>query len=347
MKFVHMPTERTYLIPNGMIPLANLIKSNGFDVEVIHYGIDPIDLSNEELVLFDLHWHDQCVPVIDKCKELSCKKILGGFTATYYANEILQNYPVDYVIQGYAESELLEMLTGIKRKIDINSLEYSNFDILRNYDKYLKDKIFIFSPGRGCPSNCTYCGGALDIQIGCGMPKPLFLKHEKVLQELRNSLKYGIEKWLVSFDPAPDGDYYIKLFDMIDFDIQCKFDCWGLPTKQFIDKFSETFKDGEITISPKIGNEQLRVRNKGMSFTNDDLFYIIDHMSKRSVKYKIYIATNFPDDSIDYLVNKIGADKCLTGDIVMEPGSKLYDIKDFKTLYRIHKLIGLGPLRNL
>ena len=114
MKFVHMPTERTYLLPVGMIPLANLLKRNGLDIEVIHYGIDQIDLSNEEVVLFDLHWHDQCVPVIDKCKELSCQKILGGFTATYYANEILQSFPK--VQQAFlSRLQMFTMLSQVNR----------------------------------------------------------------------------------------------------------------------------------------------------------------------------------------------------------------------------------------
>jgi hypothetical protein len=276
MKFVHMPTERTYLLPVGMIPLANLLKRNGLDIEVIHYGIDQIDLSNEEVVLFDLHWHDQCVPVIDKCKELSCQKILGGFTATYYANEILQSFPVDYIVQGYAEKELLSMF-GKSPKVDINELEYSNFDILRNYDKYL-DGTFIFTPGRGCPVDCTYCGGNRNIQRECGLTKPIFLKKEKVISELKNSLKYGINKWLVSFDPKPNSNYYLDLFDKIDFDIECQFDCWGLPTKKFINKFKSTFKKGELTISPKIGNEKLRFKHKGMAFSDKDLFKTINFM---------------------------------------------------------------------
>ena len=140
MKFVHMPTERTWLMPIGLIPLANLVKKYGHDAEIIHYGIDPIDLSNEETVLFDLHWHDQSAVVIDKCKEISGKKILGGFTATYFAEDILYEYPVDYVIKGYAESQLLEILQNklVHIPVDINELEYSNFEIIRNYEKYLE-----------------------------------------------------------------------------------------------------------------------------------------------------------------------------------------------------------------
>jgi radical SAM superfamily enzyme YgiQ (UPF0313 family) len=332
MKFVHIPTERTWLMPVGLIPLANLTKKYEHDVEVIHYGIDPIDLKHED-VLFDMHWHDQCAVVIDKCKEVRGKKIIGGFTATYYADEIEEKYPVK-VIRGYAENDLLKLL-GHDVKIDINELEYTNFDILRNYEKYLWDHLLVFNPGRGCPVDCTYCGGNSRVQMMCGLNKPIWLNLDKAIYELKNSLKYGIETWLVSFDPKPNGSYYIKLFDKIDFDIKCKFDCWGLPTKKFINKFHETFRDSEITISPKI-SEKLRLKHKGMPFTDDELFKTIEHIEKKGIKYKIYFATNFPNDDITDLVDRIGKDNIMMGNIIPEPGSRLFEncnIKSFTSLY--------------
>ena len=336
MKFVHIPTERTWLLPTGMIPLANLVKKYK-DVEVIHYGIDPIDLSDEDIILFDLHWHDQALDVIDKCKELTCKKILGGFTATFYADEILNNYPVDYVVKGYAESELLKLM-GINKSININELEYSNFGILRNYKKYLKDKTFVFTPGRGCPVNCTYCGGGKTVQKMCGLDKPIFLNPEKVVEELKNSLNYGINKWLVSFDPKPKGNYYIELFNMIDFHINCQFDCWGLPTFEFIDKFKETFENGTITISPRIGNEVLRFKNKGLPFTDSELYNTIDYIISKGINYKVYLASNFPEDNINIIIEKLGKENCTIGRIEWEPGSKLSKYSTFKALYLSQKI---------
>lgn len=330
MKFVHIPTKRTWLMPNGIIPLANLTKKYGHDVEVIHYGIDPINLKHEDIVLFDLHWHDQTAAVIDACKNIKGKKIIGGFTATYYADEIELKYPDIKVIKGYAEEKLLKFL-GHNVKIDLNELEYTNFNILRNYEKYLWDKLLVFNPGRGCPVNCTYCGGNAKFQSICGLDAPIWLNKEKVIYELKNALKYGIEKWLVSFDPEPNGLYYIELFDMINFDIICKFDCWGLPTKKFIDKFHDTFRDSKITISPKL-TEKMRFKHKGMSFTDNELFRIIDYMEKKNIEYEIFFATNFPEDNTSELINKIGS-KCKVGPIIPEPASELFKLKNFTSLY--------------
>lgn len=337
MKFVHLPTKRTWLMPIGLIPLANLVKSYGYNVEVIHYGIDPIDLKHED-VLFDLHWHDQSAVVIDICKHIRGKKIIGGFTATYYADEIEEKYPDIKVIRGYAEESLIGHLTGHYDHIDINKLEYTNFEILRNYEKYLWDHLLVFNPGRGCPVDCTYCGGNSRVQSLCGLNSPIWLNKDKVIYELRNSLRYGIETWLVSFDPKPKGNYYIDLFGKIDFNIKCKFDCWGLPTREFIDKFHETFRDSEITISPKL-SEPLRFKHKGMPFTDDELLRTIDHIENKGIKYKIFFATNFPDDDISEIVKKIGEDKIMMGPIVPEPGSKLFEIKNFTALYLYTKYV--------
>lgn len=343
-----MPTKRIFFIPVGMIPLASLIEENGIKTEIIHYGITPVNLSSEETLLFDLHWHDQCVPVIDMCKKLKAKKILGGFTATYYKDEILRNYPVDYIVSGYGEEELLYILTGKRIKIDINDLKYSNFKIIRDYEKYIENKLFVFSPGRGCPVNCTYCGGNNRIQKLCGLDNPIFLKKEKVIEELKNAKSYGIDKWLVSFDPEPKGNYYIELFKDIDFEIKCQFDCWGLPTKNFIDVFSKTFvNESEISISPKIGVEELRNINKGFSFKNSELFKIIEYMERLKVQYKIFLATNFPEDTIEYLTKNIDRNNLLVGDIVKEPGSDICDIKNFKTLYNLHKFGMSRELRTI
>lgn len=335
-----MTTERTWLVPNGLVPLANLVKKYGHDVEIIHDGIEPdYDLSGEDVVMFDLHWHDQSAVVIDKCKQLKCCKILGGFTATQYAGEILAKYPVDYVIKGYAESKLLEILGHGTINIDINELEYTEFDIIRNHETYLWDNIMHFTPGRGCSVNCTYCGGGIKIQQQCGLPKPKFLDIDKTLYELERAKTYGIDTWFISFDPYPKHPvWYIELFDKIDFDLKINFDCWGLPKKEFIDAFSKF--DGEITISPRLG-ERLRMIHKGFSFTDDELLKTIEYIEKKGVKYKIFFSDNFPDDDISDIVARIGKENCKNGPIIPEPGSVLFDectkIKSFTTLYMYSK----------
>jgi radical SAM superfamily enzyme YgiQ (UPF0313 family) len=341
MKFVHMTTERTWLLPNGLVPLANLVKKYGHDVEIIHYGIDPdVDLSKEDMVLFDLHWHDQAAVVIDKCKELKCCKILGGFTASLFSEEILDKYPIDYVLKGYAEDQLLDLLGHNDRKnVLIDDLEYTDFSILRNHERYLWDGILHFNPGRGCSVNCTYCGGNVNVQRHCGLPRPQFLSIDKVIYELKRAMTYGIESWLISFDPYPNNpNYYIDLFDRIDLDLEINFDCWGLPKKEFIDAFAK-FK-GEITISPRLG-EKLRFKHKGFPFTDDELMETIDYIKKRDVKYKIFFSTNFPDDDITGIMKRIGEENCKIGPIVPEPGSVLFEeytrIKSFTTLYMYSK----------
>lgn len=335
-----MTTERTWLMPLGLVPLANLVHEHGHDVEIIHDGITPdVDLSDEDIVLFDLHWHDQSAVVIDKCKELKkpCK-ILGGFTATQYAGEILAKYPVDYVIKGYAESKLLDIL-GHEKDIDINNLEYTAFDIIRNHEAYLWDGLLHFNPGRGCSVNCSYCGGNIKVQQQCGLPKPQFLDIDKVLFELTRAMTYGIDTWFISFDPYPlHPVYYIELFEKMDMDLKVNFDCWGLPKNEFIDAFAKF--GGEITISPRLG-EKLRMIHKGFPFTDDELLKTVEYIEKKGVDYKIFFSDNFPDDDTSQIIQRIGEENCRNGPIIPEPGSVLFDectkISNFTTLYMYSK----------
>lgn len=336
LKFVHMPTERTFLLPIGMIALANLVKEHGFDVEIIHYGLDQPDLSNEELLLFDLHWHDQAAIVIDKILELKIKTIIGGHTASCFAEEIESLYPVT-VIKGESERELLYILTEKNINIDINELDYSSFNVLRSYDEYLK-KGFYFSTGRGCSVDCSYCSGGKTMQkkIFC-RDNFEFLKQEKVCYEVKNAMKYGAKKWNLSFDPSPNGDYYLKLFDIIDFDIEVNFDCWGLPTKAFIDKFSETFSKSKISISPKTCLNDIRRRNKGMYFSNKELVEIVDYIDKKKINLELWFVEM---EEID-LIKRLGENRCFKSTIISEP----FKINKFNTYYHIHKLKLINSLK--
>ena len=320
-----MSTERTPLIPIGMIPLANLARDHGFEVEVIHYGLDQSNL-DADMLFFSLHWHDQSTVVIDKILELgNPNTFVGGHMASCFKEEIEKNYPIR-VIAGQAEQELVEILTGKKIYIDINQLDYSSFDVMRSYDRYLENG-FHFTTGRGCPVNCTYCSGCKVMQLKIYERKRYeFLKHDKVINELKNAMNYGAKEWFVSFDPKPKGDYYLKLFDMIDFDIKIRFDCWGLPTKEFIDKFM-----GTLTLSPKTCLDDVRKKHKGMYYSNNELVEIIEYIDmKGNINVKLFF-TEMEDKD---LINKLGENRCYRSIMLKEP----YEIDSFKKYYHIHKL---------
>ncbi|HEX9017995.1 MAG TPA: radical SAM protein [Anaerolineaceae bacterium] len=122
-------TGRPYgLIPLGLPALVNVLRANGIPVKgLIHpleKQLDP-DFSLENwlrsqpgarVILIDLHWYEHCYGAVETAR--LCKKVLpaawtvlGGLSATGWADEILEQFPaVDFIIRGDAEQPLLELV---------------------------------------------------------------------------------------------------------------------------------------------------------------------------------------------------------------------------------------------
>jgi len=116
------------------------------------------------------------------------KVIMGGVHPTLMYKQILENFPVDFIVLGEGEETMSELVDFIKKKKDISkfkkvkgiAFKLSNEIIktearpfLMNLDKlpipnhlYFKDKIekgkiFYLTTSRGCPYACTFCSTSL------------------------------------------------------------------------------------------------------------------------------------------------------------------------------------------
>ena len=125
-------------MPLGLVSMANYINSKGFKCKILHLGIlDLIDKNKSvkhylkiykpKIIGFSLHWHHQSYEVIKEAK--SAKQlipdatiILGGYTASFFAEEILNTYDfIDCIVKGEGEKPLLELLKCIETKNEISS----------------------------------------------------------------------------------------------------------------------------------------------------------------------------------------------------------------------------------
>jgi len=248
MKKPPQPTgvdQLAYLVlPVGTTALANLLDKEGYGARIIHTGVEESydrNFSIESLlkkydpsvVGIDLHWYVHSYDVI-KIAEIvkqssNALVVLGGFTASFFAEEILTRFDsIDAVICGDAEIPLLELVKykcknhsnenfekiptlmyrqenalkqSTKRYIadesDLNQLNFSNFSLLENFDKYMQlslsvelghsnlNRLAYPCLGRGCSMNCVYCGGGKDAQqLLTGLDAPIFLSKEKVIEQL-------------------------------------------------------------------------------------------------------------------------------------------------------------------
>lgn len=128
-----------FYMPMGLFSLASFLDKNGFDVEILHLDLeadstieDLMNIESLDAVGLDLHWVNQAPAVMDTLAAIKKKKpsvftFLGGYTAGFFAGEILETYPpVDAVIRGDGEIPILQLcrLLGARKQKPIKEDGY-------------------------------------------------------------------------------------------------------------------------------------------------------------------------------------------------------------------------------
>ncbi len=202
--FIHTPKFNNYykpiseyifilFLPVGLLGLADLLNRNGYKTRIIHLGVEfikykKIDLNEiiienkPDIIGLDLHWHHQSYDVIEFAKKIkiidhNVKILLGGFTASYFAEEIMKNFDcIDFIIKGEAEIPVIELIKQTKSGKEYNtipnlvyrenneiksnpigyiadeamldSLNFTNFELLKDYKTYIKlMKLWVYIKG--------------------------------------------------------------------------------------------------------------------------------------------------------------------------------------------------------
>jgi len=113
--------------PMGLLGLADYLTKNHHTCKIIHLGVEQevsgdldfgkiIAEHSPAIVGLDLHWHFQSYDVIEVARKIKASHpnvaiLLGGFTASLFAEEILKDFEfVDFLIRGDAETPLLELV---------------------------------------------------------------------------------------------------------------------------------------------------------------------------------------------------------------------------------------------
>ena len=205
----------------------------------------------------------------------------------------------------------------------LDGLRFTNFTLLKNHRTYidwvlmpffvkgaskernrlffsLKTPMFDLMVGRGCPVNCTWCGGGRDAQRSiAGRGAVIFRDMERVMESIREALRWGYETMHICFDPYPlRPDYYLTLFSRIRKErlpVEFFFESFGLPTSEFIDGFAQTFGPRSLLgLSPESGSEEVRRRNKGYSYTNHELLDCLEYTREKGVQVDLFFGIGLP-----------------------------------------------------
>ena len=121
--------KNIFFMPMGLFPMADVLNKNGLDVEIIHIDLEVgktideiLDFAQVDMVGFDNHWVNESVVVMETAELI--KKInpeifvvIGGFTASLFAGEILADFPqIDAVIKGDGEVPIVELVRVLQEE---------------------------------------------------------------------------------------------------------------------------------------------------------------------------------------------------------------------------------------
>jgi len=455
--FVHTPKMNNFYkplgdfmfinyMPMGTLAIADWVNRNGFPARIVHRGIEWIEnprfsiaeyveKTDPLVIALTLHWHQQAFDAIETARAI--KKViphtfivLGGFTASYYHEEIVRDYDfVDGVIRGDGEIPMLELARRIvgprrgdlgevpnltwrrngevvanpleyvgTRRI-VNQLSFTNLPLLDHYETYvryislpfvyvkgeskeanfrkytIRSPLFPLCTGRGCPVDCSYCGGSRSSQILISGRRHYFYRDiDKVIESIVEAQRYGYETMHTCYDPEPRHQkYYVRLWREIrrrGIRTEWFFECNALPSREMIDEFALTFPSPKsvIAISPETGSERVRRANRGFYFSNDELMSTLDYINRKGISMEVFFTYGIPFETEAELRETIR----LRGEIArrfkhvkgmralsieLEPGSPWQmeperfgirtSLRTFRDFYEVHKNSSEGTYTRL
>ncbi len=206
-------------------------------------------------------------------------------------------------------------------KDELNNYNFNGLKFLENHDTYLKfpifftkyinqstDKInllkeslFVCCLGRGCLGNCTWCGGGFNALKKITGRDKVTLRDANIvaneLIELKNN--YNIDEFYMCFDPYPNNQQ--NIIDLIKIlgqkfprKFKISYECFGLPTIEFIDMFKKYLNiDSKIIISPEFANQELRNKHKSFNFSNESLIECVTYIAKKQIPCELFFADVF------------------------------------------------------
>lgn len=256
------------MYPFGFTSMAAHLARNGYKVRIVNLAsmmLNDPRLDAERLVSrlkarvfgIDLHWLPHAHGALEVAKLVrkhhpEARVLFGGFSATYYHQELLGYPQVDMILKGDSTEEPLRMLmealdagTSLERVPNLSwkderghhhnpisyvpeTLDYQDVDygwIVRSVIKHMdleghkpfKDwdryPITMVFSIKGCHLNCTVCGGSCPaMHRFLNRQRPAFRSPEKLAQDVHNIQQYIKAPTFIVGDPRRGGKDYMRRF---------------------------------------------------------------------------------------------------------------------------------------
>jgi B12-binding domain/radical SAM domain protein len=256
------------MYPFGFTTMAVHLAKGGHRVRVVNLAsmmLNDRRLDVERLISrlradvfgIDLHWLPHAHGALEVAKLVKryhpeAKVLMGGFSATYYHEELLGYPQVDMVLKGDSTEEpLLQLMqalrdgtplervpnlswkeggthhhnpiTHVPDTLDDQDIDYGWIvrSVIRHMDleghKPFKDwdryPITMALSIKGCHLNCTVCGGSCQAMRGfLNRQRPAFRSPEKLAQDVFNIQRYIKGPTFIVGDPRRGGVDYMERF---------------------------------------------------------------------------------------------------------------------------------------
>ncbi|MDP3016493.1 MAG: radical SAM protein, partial [Deltaproteobacteria bacterium] len=218
-------------------------------------------------------------------------------------------------------------LSYVASESDLDRSSYTNLSLLQDKETYIRHMgmpfvwakglskeenrkhfhlghpIFPLTIGRGCPGNCTWCGGGSEAQqVVNGRKRTVFRSPEAVMKSMAEAAEMGYEMFNIAFDPGKEGErYYAELFPLLrknHLRTRVYFESFSLPNEPFLEEFARTFiLDGSIlALSPESGDEGVRQRNKTFSYSNEALMKAISAAERLGIRVDLFFSMGIPGE---------------------------------------------------
>jgi B12-binding domain/radical SAM domain protein len=251
------------MYPVGFSAISEYLGEHGFKVRIINLAFQMLEdpsfdaeklLQKLSPVAFgiDLHWlpHAQgSLEVAGLCKKHhpQIPVIVGGYSATYFHEELIAYPQVDVVVRGDStENTMLQLITALKKQTNwkaIPGITYKENGLIRsnpaatpvsdlnhcsnNYLSLFKNSIKFGVKGftpiydwweypitavmtcRGCTQNCVICGGSkYALKKFCNRDEIAYRSPGLIVQDIRKICRYTRAPIFVVGDLRQPGDDY-------------------------------------------------------------------------------------------------------------------------------------------
>lgn len=250
-------------MPMGIIGILNGIKAKGVRVLGLNYMVEQIcdpefDLATAlsgieyKILMTDLHWYEHsygAMYVVEQSKKVKphIPTIIGGYTSTIFADEIMSQFPgVDYLVSGDSDlplEQLTDCLLGRNQltvqqipnvyyrhngrvcapeknwvQTTLDGIDFVNMDFFLHQKEVSYIKINGLNSkmtdqwlciARGCKFNCAYCCGANKNMQALFRRCNILLRSAKQVAEDFIAIT---EKGIVQISPSHDFQMFGKAY---------------------------------------------------------------------------------------------------------------------------------------